>query len=105
MLSPWRSGRSAGGSLAAAIRRRPRRRTRGGPHRGGSSSWSSSLPSRIEEGPVRPAVAVHDDEVRLREDAALELVQDAGGGSRGAQAVDEYRGRSIHTLYLETSEC
>src|SRR5437867_7901516 len=31
--------------------------------------------------------------------------QDAGGRSRSAQAVDEDRGRSIHTLRLENSEC
>src|SRR5437879_13921153 len=43
--------------------------------------------------------------IEEREDAALELVQDAGGGSRSAQAVDEGRGRSIHTLRLENSEC
>src|SRR5437879_1042707 len=36
--------------------------------------------------------------------AALKLVQDAGGGSRSAQAVDEGRGRSIHALCLENAE-
>src|SRR2546427_6272529 len=47
----------------------------------------------------RPGLKIEE-----REDAALELVQDAGGGSRSAQAVDEDRGRSIHTLHLENSE-
>src|SRR6266699_6216431 len=48
----------------------------------------------------RPGLKIEE-----REDAALELVQDAGGGSRSAQAVDEDRGRSIHALRLENSEC
>src|SRR5438445_10334821 len=48
----------------------------------------------------RPGLKIEE-----REDAALELAQDAGGGSRSAQAVDEDRGRSIHALRLENSEC
>src|SRR5437899_4388059 len=47
----------------------------------------------------RPGLKIEE-----REDAALELVQDAGGGSRSAQAVDEDRGRAVHTVRLENSE-
>src|SRR5439155_26541187 len=47
----------------------------------------------------RPGLKIEE-----REDAALELAQDAGGGSRSAQAVDEDRGRSVHTVHLENSE-